>query len=148
LENLVNIRNANLDDLDPINIIANAHRRELGFVRKVTLAESISRKEILIVENDEQVIGFVHYRHRRDSQTTLYNIVVLPERRRQGIGKRLVDALVQEAQSLGKQCIVLKSPSELPANEFYLGIGFHLWQKEPGKQRELNLWRLYIPSRM
>lgn len=144
MENLVNIRKANQDDLASINIIANTHRRELGFVRKVTLAESISREEILIVENDEHVIGFVHYRHRCDLQTTLYNIVVLSERRRQGIGKRLVDVLVQEAQSLGKQCIVLKCPSELPANEFYSGLGFHLWQKEPGKQRGLNVWRLYI----
>lgn len=148
MENLVNIRKANLDDLESINIIANTHRRELGFVRKVTLAESISRKEILIIENDKHVIGFVHYHHRRDSQTTLYNIVVLPERRRQGIGKRLVDALVQEALSLGKQWIVLKSPSELPANEFYLGIGFHLWKKETGKRRKLNVWRLYISSQM
>ena len=115
---------------------------ELGFVRKVALAESLRRREILVAENSEYVVGFLHYRHRRDQQTTLYNIVVLPEKRQRGIGKRLVNTLLKESRSLGKQQIVLKCPAELPANKFYARIGFRRWRKEPGKRRELIVWRL------
>jgi ribosomal protein S18 acetylase RimI-like enzyme len=122
--------------------MANAHRRELGFVRKVTLAASIRQKEILVAENDGHIAGFVHYHHRRDTQTTLYNIVVSPEKRERGIGKRLVKALVTETQSCNKKWIVLKCPAELPANKFYRRIGFRRWRKEPGKRRTLIVWRL------
>ena len=138
------IRVARQRDLNSINALANTHRRELGFVRKVTLAASIRRQEILAAENDYQVVGFVHYHHRRDKQTTLYNIVVLSDSRHRGVGKRLINALVKESRSLDKRWIVLKCPSELPANKFYRHIGFQRWRKEPGKRRVLIVWRLRI----
>jgi N-acetylglutamate synthase-like GNAT family acetyltransferase len=124
--------------------MANAHRRELGFVRTVTLAASIHEKEILVAENDGQIVGFVHYHHRRDKQTTLYNIVVSPQKRMRGIGKRLVNALAKESRSLDKRWIVLKCPEDLLANKFYHRIGFRRWRKEPGKQRALIVWRLAV----
>lgn len=138
------IRVAKQRDLNSINALANAHRRELGFVRKVTLAASIHQQEILVAENQDQLVGFVHYHHRCDKQTTLYNIVVLSDRRQRGIGKRLINALVKESRSLDKRWIVLKCPSELPANRFYRHIGFRQWRKEIGKIRMLIVWRLPV----
>lgn len=138
------IRTANRRDLNAVNAMANSHRRELGFVRKVTLTASIDQNEILVAENNDQIVGFVHYHHRRDEQTTIYNIVISSQKRLHGIGKRLITALVRESRSLNKQWIVLKCPSELPANRFYRHIGFRRWQKEPGKRRALIVWRLRI----
>ena len=144
LEHCISIRKATRQDLRSLDALAAAHKDELGFVRRVALADSIQRGEILVAENDAHVIGFVHYRHRLNRQTTLYNIVVSPDRRRQGTGRRLVEALIQEVRSLGKQCIVLKCPSDLPANGFYARLGFHRWGEEPGKRRGLTLWRLSV----
>lgn len=124
--------------------MANAHRRELGFVRKVTLAASICQKEILVAVNDGQVVGFVHYHHRRDKQTTLYNIVVRSQKRQRGIGRRLVNALKEESRSLDKLWVILKCPAELSANKFYRRVGFRRWRKEPGKRRALFVWRLFV----
>lgn len=142
--NHISIRKATLNDLCSIGALAAAHRNELGFVRRVTLVEAIRHGEVLVAENEAHVVAFVHYHHRLDQQTTLYNIVVSPDRRRQGTGRRLVEALAEEARCLGKQCIVLKCPSELPANGFYARLGFQRWQEEPGKRRALSLWRLLI----
>ncbi|MBN2393031.1 MAG: GNAT family N-acetyltransferase [Anaerolineae bacterium] len=142
----ITLRKATEEDLDNIKIMADAHRRELGFVRRPALLEAIHRKEIIVAQNSRHLAGFVHYRHRRDEQTTLYDIVVAAEYRLIGIGKALVQTLVAEIQALGKQTLILKCPAELPANTFYTHLGFERWKEEPGKHRPLIVWRLSIPS--
>lgn len=138
------IRKAVAEDLESINILANTHKKELGFVRKVTLAHSIDQNEILIAESNGAIVGFVRYHHRQDMQTTLYDIVVSPVQRLAGIGRTLIGTLIDESRILGKQTIVLRCPAELPANEFYARMDFERWHEEPGKRRKLIVWRLSL----
>ncbi len=142
----ITIRKATKDDLDKIKALADAHRQELGFVRRPALLEAITRKEIIVAQNGEHLAGLVHYRHRRDVQTTLYDIVVASDYRRFGIGKALIDALIAEARTLGKQTIVLKCPAELLANIFYARLGFERLCEEPGKHRRLIVWQFSLQS--
>ena len=138
------IRTATQTDLERIKELADAHRDELGFVLRPALARSIVRGAVLAAENDRGLIGFVEYYHRRDEQTTLYHIVVAPDYRRQGIGRRLTERLAEEARAVGKEFIALKCPVALPANDFYSHTGWSLVGSEPGKSRPLNLWRLVM----
>lgn len=128
-------------DVDAIKQIADAHRNELGFVRRPALLRAIDRSELFLATSNGRILGFVEYRHRQDDQTTLYNIVVIPEYQRTGIGRKLIQALIAEARRLEKQRISLKCPSGLTANEFYRTLGFQLYQTESGKQRQLNIWQ-------
>lgn len=138
------VRKAIEHDLYAIKLLADAHRKELGFLRRQTLIESIRRGEVIVVQDGHALLGFVHYYHRRDSQTTLYNVVVQAGHRLQGFGKALVDALIVEARSLHKEEIVLKCPTELTANKFYLRLGFEHKCDERGKLRPLTVWRLSL----
>lgn len=138
------IRKATPSDLDAIKSIADAHRRELGFVLRPALAESIEREEMLVAENHQGLMGFVEYHHRQDEQTTLYHIVVAPDHRRQGIGRQLIERLADEARAAGKEFIVLKCPATLPANDFYACTGWSLAGSESGKYCPLNLWQLVL----
>jgi len=140
------IRKATIDDLDAINSLVNKHKKELGFVRKVTISQSILQGETLIAESDRVLFGFVRYHHRLDSQTTLYDIVVSSEKRHKGAGCTLVNALAAESRALNKQFILLKCPEELPANAFYQSLGFERWQEDPGKRRKLVIWKLILNS--
>jgi len=140
------IRKATPADLDAIKIIADAHRHELGFVLRPALAESIGRDEVLVAENHQGLIGFVEYHHRRDTQTTLYHVAVIPRYRRQGIGRMLVNALCVEALSLGKRVIRLKCPADLPARGFYACLGFETLKEERGNGRPLLIWSLSLPA--
>jgi N-acetylglutamate synthase-like GNAT family acetyltransferase len=140
------IRKAIASDLDIVNALASSHKKELGFVRKVTLANSIMHQELTLAQTDGQVVGFVRYHHRLDTQTTLYDIVVSPTARLAGIGKALIGSLANEASLLGKKTVVLKCPSELDANNFYSHIGFVRWEEEPGKKRSLIIWQLSLKS--
>lgn len=142
--NEIVITKATPSDIDGIKKIADAHRKELGFVRRPSLLESINRAEVFVARQNGSIIGFVEYRHRKDEQTTLYNIVVEPAYRRAGVGRNLLERLIQEAEQRRKTRILLKCPTELAANRFYEQIGFDLYQVEAGKKRRLNIWRRQI----
>jgi ribosomal protein S18 acetylase RimI-like enzyme len=138
------IRKAVRSDLDEIKTLADAHKRELGFTLRPTLAESIARGEVFVAADDADLIGFVDYRHRKDEQTTLYHLVVSPEWRQRGVGRGLIEALQTEATERGKDYILLKCPEDLPANAFYQKLGFELTTSENGRSRKLNVWRLTL----
>ena len=138
------IRKAISTDLDVLKSLADAHRHELGFAIRPALVRSIERGELIVAANSTDLIAFVEYHHRRDAQTTLYHIVVAPDYRRQGIGRRLIERLADEARAAGKEIIALKCPTTLPANDFYARTGWSLAGSEPGKRRLLNLWQLAL----
>lgn len=140
-DNSISIQKAVPDDIDQIKQIADAHRKELGFVRKPSLLEAISRSELIVARQNGHIVGFVEYRHRLDEQTTLYNIVVNSALRGQGIGRQLVQALIDDSSNIGKTHITLKCPEELEANKFYAALNFQLCTVEPGKLRRLNIWQ-------
>jgi ribosomal protein S18 acetylase RimI-like enzyme len=73
-------------------------------------------------------------------------IAVLPECRRQGVGRALAEAVVQEAVLLGCVVLQLKCPIDLPANEFYRCAGFTEAGIEEGKRRPLRLWLKRLDS--
>lgn len=146
-DNSVHVRKARAEDLDAIKALADANKASLGFVLRPALAAGIERGWLLIAERAGQVIGFVHYRHRQDSQTTLYEICVDEASRRNGVGRSLVQALSAESQALGKACIRLKAPVDLSANEFYQQTGFALVNVHQGKRRQLNVWEIRLTGR-
>lgn len=133
-------RKGELKDLDQLKQLVDQHKAELGFVIRGALLKSIESSELMVTVDDDCLVGFVHYRHRLDGQTTLYNIVVRKSNRGSGIGRRLIAALTNEAYKKGQQVIRLKCPSNLSANEFYRRNGFELSSVEEGKLKPLNVW--------
>lgn len=72
------------DDLS-IKRFADRYRNEIGFVLRPALVKSIVEREIFTAFEEDQLIGFIHYHHRRDLQTTLYHIAVASEQHLKGI---------------------------------------------------------------
>lgn len=135
------IRKAESRDLSTIKRLADENRTTLGFVLRPALAAGIEQGWVLVAEKEDgELAGFVHYRHRLDEQTTLHEICVAERFRIKGIGRRLVVTVASEAAALGKTHIRLKAPVDIPANAFYLTIGFVLEHTEPGKKRPVNVW--------
>lgn len=137
------IRKANLADIGTIKRIADANKDTLGFVTKPALQFGIEKGWLLVAE-ENNIAGFVHYRHRRNQQTTIYEICVDRSYRGQGIGRLLIDTLVTEARGLQKAYIQLKAIQNIPANIFYEKYGFSLVGVETGRKRALNVWRFGI----
>ena len=134
------VRKATLEELDAIKSIADSNKDLIGFVLRPALAENISRQWVLVAEIGGQIIGFANYRHRRDHQTTLYEICVATAHRGNGVGKELMTALYMESRNLGQRCVRLKCPVNNAANVFYERLGFVRVGEEAGKRRALAIW--------
>lgn len=131
------------DKVAEAKAIASKFSKELGFVNKAALEESSARGELEVIPG----IGFAHFHHRRDGQTTIYSLAVLPEFQGQGWGRLLFYRIT--CSLIEKQCpcdkghfsVLAKCPQELSANNFYQKLGFSLTGVDPGKKRALNIWR-------
>lgn len=154
------VRLADLDDVDAVKHLADAHRREVGFVVRASLIAACKRHELFVAvwqgadetmpaETDALVftttpiIGFVQGYFRRDGQTTLHAIAVHPHYRRAGVGRALVSALVDASRERQMRLILLRCPIDLDANTFYRSLCFREERTEPGKRRELVVWAHY-----
>jgi len=101
------------------------------------LNEAAERGELLLVDG-----GMCDYHLRRDGQVTIREIIVLPERRRQGIGTAMLNTLKQIP---GATSIFAKCPWDLAANDWYHCRGFADEGLEATKTgRWLRLWRLQL----
>lgn len=120
--------------------IASQFSKELGFINIRALEESSQRNELEVIPD----VGFVHFHHRKDKQTTVYSLAVSPEYQRQGWGRLLFYRVLCSAIENGSDRIFLKCPEGLAANEFYHKLGFQLIDTDPGKRRKLNCWEYRI----
>jgi N-acetylglutamate synthase-like GNAT family acetyltransferase len=144
LKNIVT-RKANLSDLVAIKQLADKEKSSLGFITRQTIMEAIANSSIMLIVVNGKIVGFQHYYHRkRDLQTTLYHKTIDKEFRGHGLGRILVNSVIEEARLLGRKKLFLKCPIDLPSNHFHKAIGFVLVGKEQGKKRELNLWEYSI----
>ena len=135
-------------DFRHIKSLADEHRHELGFVLGPALAAGITEGRIYVgtALSSSTILGFVHFRHRRDLVTKTYQICVQRQHRQVGIGRSLLDAVKDSAIELGQLCILLKCPEGLPANIFYQQVGFALLGIMTGKRRRLFTWKLSLPG--
>lgn len=141
------IRHAIVEEIDAIKKLFDRHKNELGFVVKSALVNSIHRNELIVaIKTDGEIVGVVHYRHRKDGQTTLYSIIVDDRYRQKALGKSLLYELKREATYKGQKNILLKCPTELEANRFYEAERFSLVTTDTGKHRPLNIWVLSLQS--
>ena len=139
------IRSAKSADLPSVKHLADRHKRELGFVLNPALRDAIQEERVIIdVHQGQQLAGFLHFRHRRDRVTKIYQICVEGCYRRQGYGKAMISELARRALSAGQTSIVLACPEDLLANKFYEAYGFIHSGLVPGRVRSLVQWSLKI----
>lgn len=129
----IHIRRATMEDLPKIEVVARQFSAELGFVRRSALLDSITRKTLLVADYwDQQCVGFVNYRARKDGWNTIYEIGTHKDYQGKGIGRFLVDAVPCPTR--------LKCTVDNSANEFYKKSHFTLVDTEVGRKRQLNVW--------
>lgn len=79
-----------------------------------------------IYEEDGKVGGLINFmRQIREPEWMIGNVTVLPEFRRRGIGRKLVDATIQEIRNRnGRVSILDVVDSNVPAHALYKEMGF------------------------
>ena len=80
---------------------------------------------------------------RKDGQITIYEIVVEERIQGMGVGRHLLERLLEQNPTQ----IVAQCPADLPANGFYQHMGFSLdqvWETTSG--RKMKTWVLRLSS--
>lgn len=96
----------------------------------VALSEAADRGQLLLVEG-----GLCRFHRRRDGVVVIRELLVLPARRRQRIGRGLVQEVLCRAGNLPVQA---RCPAAYEANGFWAAMGFRLASQADG----VNLWVL------
>ncbi len=85
----------------------------------------------LVGEEAGEMLGYAGM-HCAAGECYVDNVAVFPEARRQGVGRKLMEALLQAAAARGGEFLSLEvRPSNLEALALYRGLGF----REVGRRR-------------
>jgi len=137
---MIAIRRAHSWECDAISSIAHANRQALGFIPRSWLAEAVRKREVIVAVDSESVVGFARFHITRKGQCTLYEIAVRDDARGKGVGRALIEELARIASAHGASHILAKCPEGLPANGFYVHLGFERQATERRKKRTLLVW--------
>lgn len=127
-------RRARLRDVESMMALINSYA-EQGLMlprSRNMLYESI--REFLIVEDDERIIGVGALHVLWEDLAEIRALAVAPSYQRAGVGKRIVDALIEDARELG--CLRVFSLTYQPG--FFERCGFQLVEKE---QMPPKVWK-------
>ena len=127
------VRYAHVGDLAAIKKIANQYKSELGYVMLPALREAIKRFELYVAFVGAEIVGFVHFRTRRDGWHTVYELAAHRDWQKRGIGRMLLSAVPAPVRL---KCTI----DNAPANGFYEAAGMKNISREPGRKRELYVW--------
>lgn len=127
------IRRGTSEDADACYRIAIAQPRgTLPKLYRVHFADSADKGELHVAECNGAVVGFARFHTRRDGWTTLYDLAVLPDAQRSGIGRNLLYSVPTPLR--------LKCPASSAANDFYRNAGL----KCVGTEGALNVYELRL----
>jgi GNAT superfamily N-acetyltransferase len=88
-------------------------------------APPIARYEATLAIDDDDVVGFTHSWWMTNENAHLLDVSVhvLPERRREGIGRRLLAERVEAARADARRSLTLPAPEGSPAESFAVSVG-------------------------
>jgi ribosomal protein S18 acetylase RimI-like enzyme len=119
-------------DFDPDRFIAATSRTEQGYGSFLGTQLEEPRIVILVAELDGEVIGYTYagvegtdYMSLRGPAGVLYDIVVDPTHRGQGVGRELLDATLEALKAKGAPRVVLSTAEgNKPAQRLFARAGF------------------------
>ncbi|HEX3527297.1 MAG TPA: GNAT family N-acetyltransferase [Thermoanaerobaculia bacterium] len=119
-------------DLDPDRFIAATPQTEHGYGSFLGSQLAKPNIVILVAERDGEVVGYTYagvegtdYMALRGPAGVLYDIVVAPAHRGQGVGRLLLDATLEALQAQGAPRVVLSTAERNePAQRLFARAGF------------------------
>lgn len=131
---------ASPNDLDELKRIAHRFRKELGYIIGPILKQGIAERRIVVARVQGVLAGFIHFRHKKDLTTKIYQICVETSCQRSGVGTAMMEAIVNEAREKQQHLVSLYCPEDLDANKFYESNSFARTLMFPGRKRSLVEW--------
>jgi ribosomal-protein-alanine N-acetyltransferase len=124
----IRIRRMTLKDIDAIFAIERVSFSD-PWSKRAFMSELVERgfnfSIVAEAPKGRKVIGYCLFWIIEDDETHITNIAINPEFRRQGIGKLLIDEVIQRSRDKGIPSVTLEvRESNTAAREFYDRLGF------------------------
>ncbi len=144
----LSIRFANIEDINSIGFLAqqiwpHAYRdilsdEQLQYMLKLFYSPSALKKQMLkqkhvfiLLEDEESQVGFASYAPTKESGVyKLHKIYVLPNQQGKGLGKTIVDFIVNDIKPQGAKKLLLNVNRNNKAKSFYERLGFTVIKEE------------------
>jgi GNAT superfamily N-acetyltransferase len=131
--------------VDQARAASDTDKDSLGFLPERAYKEAADQGKLLIAiiqdGNDSVYVG--HLLHGGVfPQARIFQIFTVPQFRRKGIGRRLVEAIVRRAESLQFMSVVAKVADDLVANRFWECLSFEVVRTKTGGRttgRQINV---------
>ncbi|WP_417623031.1 GNAT family N-acetyltransferase [Parasphingorhabdus sp.] len=142
--NIVTSRETIESYIDEIQAAGDSERNAFGFLVPGAYKEFVyqERAVIAISDDDHSLAGYVLY-GGAFPQAKIFQTYVLPDRRGQKVGEKLLAAVFQRLEDKGFLSVVANVASDLTdANSFYDSMGFDIVTTKPGgktTQRLINV---------
>ena len=127
-------------DLAFIVMLQKAHAAALGFLPRQALKEKIRLGQVLLARAEGTRAGFLHHGSLRRPEVRVFQIAVAPAARSRGVGRALVQCLLDRGAAAGAGGVSLRCLHLLEANRFWRAAGFRLHATEPAAKGTLNVW--------
>jgi GNAT superfamily N-acetyltransferase len=140
------IRNASIDDIPVIRELADKTWRiayeeilspaQLEYMLELIYSEASLQKQFatghhfLILEEDGKPIAFADYNHLKENIYKLQKIYALPEQQGKGIGKLLINHVIERVKEKGATVLLLNVNRYNKAKQFYEHLGFKVISEE------------------
>src|ERR1700723_296593 len=133
------------DYVDQARTASDTDKNSLGFLPERAYKEAADQGKLLIaVIREGNASAYAgHLLHGGVfPQARIFQIFPLPQFRRKGIGRRLVEAIVRRAESLQFMSVVAKVADDFPANRFWENLSFEVVRTRAGGRttgRQINV---------
>jgi ribosomal protein S18 acetylase RimI-like enzyme len=94
------------------------------YISDKILKRKIETKEVYIVQEDKEIVGWLRYNLFWDNVPFMNKIFLLEEYRRKGIGRKLVNYWEEKMKEQGYQNILTSTQSNEDGQHFYRKIGY------------------------
>jgi len=119
----MNIRIAKIKDSAQLDLLNEKYFHEQGRDYKEILSDPDN--EMYIAEENDKIVGFSGITKQTWNNTASgINIFVHPDHRRKGIGKNLVEAMIEGAKKMKVRSLIVEAPSKSSALPLFLSSGF------------------------
>jgi ribosomal protein S18 acetylase RimI-like enzyme len=112
-------------------ILRYAEMRDYGWIKDherhiadKTLQDKITNKEVYVAQEGGTPLGWLRYNLFWDNVPFMNKIFVLEERRKRGIGKKLLNHWEEEMKQRGYKNVLTSTQSNEDAQHFYRKMGY------------------------
>lgn len=136
IERLQNFDARQLEELKHLMCILSDH----CILSESQLKETISHSHLYVLKDEERTVGMATlclYHAPSGCKGCIEDVVILPEYQGKGLGKKLLQHVLEEAQNYAPLTLYLTSrPQRLAANALYQKMGF--------TKKETNVYKMEI----